>query len=329
MARGYVHGREAGAARHEARMDNPHAVTAAQAGADPLGSAAAHGALRDNPHRVTAGQVPCAPWSSVLDAVSDINNQLNTKTETNYKWSKAENQEYRTNGNDTYVILDNVTSATKTRTVYYADAYAYDRATGRFTLVSPRSIEVSYNNRDSAFGLLRLKYIAATADPVSGVTYVSAASTLSALTSGAYHYLQIHAADHIGSRLVTLGYVYAAGRGAYPDDGWQGGYYYSFAGEFHGGMIPRLVTGSYVGTGTFGEAAPNTLELGFAPKCVIVIQSSSYGFSASNTGFVWVGQEDGNIKWRPGETSLSWYSKLDAKYQHNVSAVRYYYTAIG
>ena len=65
---------QADLADHEARVDNPHAVTAAQAGADPAGSAATvqgnlntHEADQSNPHNVTAAQTG-APTQGDLDA---------------------------------------------------------------------------------------------------------------------------------------------------------------------------------------------------------------------------------------------------------------------
>ena len=66
-------------ATHEARQDNPHNVTALQAGADPAGSAAAvqsnldtHEANLSNPHNVTAFQAGADPVGSADNVQSNL-----------------------------------------------------------------------------------------------------------------------------------------------------------------------------------------------------------------------------------------------------------------
>lgn len=53
---------------HEARTDNPHAVTAAQTGAATTGALAAHEARVDNPHAVTKAQVGLGNADDTSDA---------------------------------------------------------------------------------------------------------------------------------------------------------------------------------------------------------------------------------------------------------------------
>ena len=70
---------------HTGNRSNPHAVTAAQVGADPVGSAAAvqtsltaHTGSQSNPHSVTAAQVGLGN----VDNTSDLNKPISTATQT-------------------------------------------------------------------------------------------------------------------------------------------------------------------------------------------------------------------------------------------------------
>lgn len=70
---------------HISSQSNPHAVTAAQVGADPVGSAAAvqtsltaHTGSQSNPHSVTAAQVGLGN----VDNTSDLNKPISTATQT-------------------------------------------------------------------------------------------------------------------------------------------------------------------------------------------------------------------------------------------------------
>ena len=67
-------------------------------------------------------------------------------------------------------------------------------------------------------------------------------------------------------------YLQSSTRSAYPDSGTQDGYEYEYLGiPFDNAVTaPRIETGSYVGTGTYGASNPNTLTFGFAPHLVIM-----------------------------------------------------------
>lgn len=63
-------------------------------------------------------------------------------------------------------------------------------------------------------------------------------------------------------------YVQSSNRSAYPDSGVQDGYEYQYIGvPFQNAINPsKIATGSYVGTGTYGQNNPNTLTFDFTPK---------------------------------------------------------------
>lgn len=145
-------------------------------------------------------------------------------------------------------------------------------------------------------------------------------------------------------------YLHSSTRSAYPDGGTSGGYEYEYLGiPFDNAVTaPKIETGSYVGTGTYGQANPNTLTFGFVPKLVFI-----FGFYPTNSprisgynGTFDVTSLDGEYKkygylingWSDATDSsnakisvhtLSWYSTYDRDSQLNNNGARYRYIAIG
>lgn len=81
-------------------------------------------------------------------------------------------------------------------------------------------------------------------------------------------------------------YIQSSDRDAYPDSGESGGYEYQFLGiPFDNiGEVPKITTGSYAGTGTYGKSNANSLTIGPNAKFVIIgggIVSSSERLSFS------------------------------------------------
>ena len=120
------------------------------------------------------------------------------------------------------------------------------------------------------------------------------------------------------------------------------------AGSFEdvqGNAVPvtRMETGSYVGTGTYGEANPNSLTFGFEPLVVFIsdVSSSSAATSYYNFGFMnnsqfGIVRNYSNaagafyimrLSW--SERGLSFYSDSSPLYQLNMSGTTYNYVAIG
>ena len=105
------------------------------------------------------------------------------------------------------------------------------------------------------------------------------------------------------------------------------------------GAIPRMVSGSYVGTGAYGSESPNHLEFGFAAKLVVLAasagdllkigtvfiggQSISHGIgvaSSSSSGL--------NMPLTWTDLGVSWYAS-DASRQLNSEGITYFYFALG
>lgn len=102
----------------------------------------------------------------------------------------------------------------------------------------------------------------------------------------------------------------------------------------------KIETGSYVGTGTYGQANPNTLTFGFSPKIVWIYRTDGYYIStwAEKNG-LWIDSweylsyllDSGSTPIRHASLSgntLSWYTSSNATSQLNDSVV-YTYFAIG
>ena len=98
-----------------------------------------------------------------------------------------------------------------------------------------------------------------------------------------------------------------------------------------------IVTGSYVGTGTYGASNQNSLTFDFVPKLVLIMGVSSNGYVGR-----WVYGSSGMfIDWTMGEISgtvnmvtlsnktLTWYNTSYADRQMNSSDTEYCYVAIG
>lgn len=92
----------------------------------------------------------------------------------------------------------------------------------------------------------------------------------------------------------------------------------------------RIHSGSYTGTGTYGETNPNTLTFGFVPKAILIRKYYS-GTTANGTDeYAWSGE--GMYRTRHFTVSgntLSWYDTTNEKYQQNEKDKTYHYVAFG
>lgn len=107
------------------------------------------------------------------------------------------------------------------------------------------------------------------------------------------------------------------------------------------GTKAKIQTGSYIGTGTYGDSNPNTLTFDSPPKLVLIHANSSDATILSSTAFIYgsaLGSsfEDDSVSelhliWS-GNT-LSWYHYgggliTGEKWQLNARGVKYYYAAV-
>ena len=94
----------------------------------------------------------------------------------------------------------------------------------------------------------------------------------------------------------------------------------------------KIQTGTYTGTGTYGANNPNSLTFTFVPKMVVVLEDN-VAFTGHRSGFVWVGQNGGTVKFALAGQTLSWYTTSNDDYapndQMNRSGGVYKWVAIG
>lgn len=138
------------------------------------------------------------------------------------------------------------------------------------------------------------------------------------------------------------GYVSSPNPNAYPIDD---GFTYLVRGQLGG--LGRVVTGSYVGTGTFGIANKNSLTFDFQPKIVLISvgchdqfrKGAMFMYGQTQSTII---NEGGSYSTTQGHISLSWFGTgvswyddyhnvpgSGGEYQLNGSGLTYYYTAIG
>ena len=130
-------------------------------------------------------------------------------------------------------------------------------------------------------------------------------------------------------------YLQSSDRSAYPDSGMQYGYEYEYLGiPFDNAVTaPKIETGSYVGTGTYGSGGKNSLTFGFVPA-ILIITADYVNNHYVNSGYIVCnsgghGGRNGNIEAIVDGNTVSWYSGNDAQVQLNTSGLTYKYVAIG
>ena len=249
------------------------------------------------------------------------------------------------------------------RTIQYADSYTVNGATGEITLNSPSSITSNSSGDFPSPGVNALygKYCKNLYAAPNDVIFIDEKATITRVknSSGDVGYYIDYPTNYVKKveaiykpdiHIGPWGYVQSSERNTYPDSGILSGYEYEYLGiPFDNAVTAaKIETGSYVGTGTYGKANPNTLTFGFVPKFVWI-----YGFKRNDAWYdagdvtkVPVGiipegdfgrhfppcssTESSNTAYskRVG-TTLSWYNTGSAGNQLNYSDSTYYYIAIG
>lgn len=129
---------------------------------------------------------------------------------------------------------------------------------------------------------------------------------------------------------------------------------YQYSGPFQLGTFAVIETGSYVGTGTYGENNPNRLIFKGKPIMVFIADHNDpssnhlmrvwmfpcFAYNRNNNeyddpGYFNIAESSGNGYGQPEDvfakvsgTTLMWYGREDADDQINQSTYRYYYFAL-
>lgn len=110
--------------------------------------------------------------------------------------------------------------------------------------------------------------------------------------------------------------------------------------------MPKVVVGTYTGAGKYGSSNKNSLNVGFAPK-IVIVSSESNGLRLTyassyvhwQNSFLWVnnptsanvsaGGNNASLSFSTSGNTLYWYSSSSAGHQLNTSGTVYHYTVIG
>lgn len=251
------------------------------------------------------------------------------------------------------------------RTIYYSDSYTVDSKTGAITLDNQQSVTCSDDGSFYAANppsLLLGKWCLNLYEKPTEVVYIPADATIKASENSSGDttvyldlniigsYKKVDATFVENSEVGDWGYVQSSDRNAYPDSGISGGYEYKYLGIPLDNAVtaPQIETGSYVGTGTYGKANPNTLTFGFVPKFVWIYEwlRSDGWFDAGGAAkipFEIIPEGEFGRKYPPSTdptpstntyskrvgSTLYWYNTGSAGNQLNYSDSTYYYIAIG
>lgn len=238
--------------------------------------------------------------------------------------------------------------------------------TGEISLVSPTKLELGNGEREDAervgstLAAEAPCYIQTTVENGAGIYYLPLGTTYSTFDSttlrrnyGSYYYVILNYPASPQGQVVTSvpsnvpagewEYLTSSDRNAYPDSGTQDGYEYEYLGVPFDNAVtaPKIEVGSYVGTGTYGQANPNTVTFGFVPKLVWIYEANTRYISTS-AGYngLWFASwpylsyllDSGTTVTRYASLSgktLSWYESSSAFNQLNYSEKVYTYIAIG
>ena len=241
------------------------------------------------------------------------------------------------------IIYDEVTaSSTNVITLKTADSVSVDLS-GNVTLVNPTVYENNRSEYDYMWYVTQ--WVAGKYCQVSAKTDSLAENEVFFVPSTAQFWLyntQVGASEayQVISVLIQAGettYVHSTDQNAYPDSGVVDGYEYQYLGvPFQNAVTaPKIATGSYAGTGTYGSSNPNSLTFDFEPKLVLLSQNYNNGIHVAPLirGSNYAGVQNSanttvlTVSWNGN--SVYWYSKDSAALQFNNSNRTYAYVAIG
>lgn len=232
--------------------------------------------------------------------------------------------EHRENNSDTLLEYNNTYS--------YATEITIDQSTGGISLVAPNTTTATDGDAERNFIKSKAPCYLITSYNPSKIYYVPAGAT-----SGTSYTNTLQGNGfpvEFGSAGNPHGMVVTAVQKTI-------NYEYEYLGiPFDNAVTaPKIETGSYVGTGTYGASNPNTLTFGFVPKMVMV-SSSTINTAGSNliTPMIWFdgvmsafASPNGYLNnFTVDGNTISWYSTSTyTKDQYNNNGETYYYIAIG
>ena len=242
--------------------------------------------------------------------------------------------------------------------ISYSDSVSISN-TGALELVNPSESNFSYHT-DFDVSVLNGKYFRLTLISGSGTTsdintgnVYKGKSNIVKTTSGSQSYSCLITCSVCASGKGEPEFIQSSDRNAYPDSGTEDGYEYEYLGTpfDNAREAPKVATGSYVGTGTYGSGNPNSLTFKFTPKLLFVAgvfgrpnttgngtmtiitatETEAYSnvqYREDSATSVTYRFEGNTVTWWSTQGSFSSTSQNGAQ-QGNKAGVTYYYLALG
>ena len=243
-------------------------------------------------------------------------------------------------------------------TIYAADSVTFDETTGKHTLVNPVALSTLSSNGVSNVsgkyvyspngGILRGDTDSTTV--ISEILLLTKVQAASGSNTIAKYSVTTATVLRSTSYVVDTGvtsYVKSTDRNAYPDSGSDGSFSYAYIGiPFDNAVTaPKIATGTYKGTGSYGSGSKNSLTFDFVPKIVFIVAKEKAMFHGYETTLQeWIILVNGMTKCLTkqasnnsgtGTTTISWSGNTVSWYgtwagaQLNTSGVDYLYVALG
>lgn len=216
---------------------------------------------------------------------------------------------------------------------------------GVASLKSPKTVKYNYTNWTTAQDVLRGKYIMITALDLASssygpnkIWYIPKDAKFTTVETS--YFELITDIQHFETKFVDDSsepeYIFSSDRSAYPDSGEQNGYEYQFLGiPFENAReAPKIVIGSYVGTGKYGQSNPNELIFDSVPKIVILFRDNNTPTMPYYWGAPKIVIENGSSTYYCTATvsndpvKLNFYSDNNADNQFNSNGKTYTYFAL-
>lgn len=243
------------------------------------------------------------------------------------------------------VINQNFNDTSK---MYASSSVTVDAETGEITFVDPQKVP---SDMASAASFVRGKYIYfLNGSTKSSMRYIKSA-TYSDSLGGSVDYTYQDISSAYKTNISEESYVNSPDPEAYPPKVPDG---YQYSGPVQLGTFAEIETGSYTGTGTYGENNPNRLTFKGKPIVVFIVDHNypsynelmrvwmfpCFAYNRNNNeyddpGYFNIAENSGNGYGQPeyifakvSGTTLMWYGEDGVGDQINQSTYRYYYFAL-
>lgn len=272
------------------------------------------------------------PNTAVPDDVLHLLSRFQSGLGNEYVWAKSQYQEIKTasalqfSGKNTSSILcsNQITlDSSGDISLFNPETYTLTQIEGNRSILKGKYV---FYHPDSTYGDDRIKYV----DETAQINTISGGGVSISVPSGGYI---------VSSQLELVSYVNSPSPDAYPP-AVSDGYTYILLGQL--GDKVRIATGSYTGTGTYGESSPNRLTFDFVPRFFTVgsletisdgsgyVQSAGHGnIMLIINGGLALGDSLSSTYSKLDGNTISWYAYTNDDEQFNSSGKKYSYIAIG